>query len=243
MKNVLFTIVFIALVGIIGFVCYNSVKNDKNDNTNNDSAYGKQPSSSDEVCKSLSDIAERLNAELDEGYDRDISLFVKGVTDEEIDTINNYIDTMKGSVKSYSTVEINGEKQDPSETRDISFHIERSDTNYAYDYIVNRKEIPADKKEAMDLAYKTQGILDEVIKDGMSDYEKELAIHDYIVNNCSYGASAANDNSEYSAYGAIVNGKAVCGGYAAAMNLLMKFLQIRLIRVKTLKVKYFQLLQ
>ena len=225
MKNSVFIILVCVIIFLVGFLCIHSFRQSKraedeyNDKMNE--LTGKN-APDDEICKSLTEIAERLNSELGNGEDRDIDLYVKGVSDDDINTINNYIDTMNGSIISFSTIEINGEKQDASETRKITFHIERSDTSYAYDYIANNKDIPEDKKEAMELGYKGKGILDEIIKDDMTDYEKELAIHDYIVNNCTYDASAANDKSEYTAYGALVNGRAVCGGYAAAMNLLMK---------------------
>jgi transglutaminase/protease-like cytokinesis protein 3 len=62
----------------------------------------------------------------------------------------------------------------------------------------------------------------------MSDYEKELALHDYLVNNCKYDprvlAGNIPDSSDdtYNAYGALINGTAVCQGYADAMYRLLK---------------------
>lgn len=52
----------------------------------------------------------------------------------------------------------------------------------------------------------------------------ERALHDLLVRSCSYDTAAeqAQDPSSpaYSAYGALVNGKAVCQGYAQALKLL-----------------------
>ncbi len=48
---------------------------------------------------------------------------------------------------------------------------------------------------------------------GKSDYQKVKAIHDYIVNHVVYLFD--DQNQCYSAYGAIINGKAVCQGYAS----------------------------
>jgi len=68
-------------------------------------------------------------------------------------------------------------------------------------------------------------ILGTVLKPGMNDFEKELAIHDYIVNNCSYDIEnlkkGATPPESYTAYGALVKGRAVCEGYAKAMKLLL----------------------
>jgi hypothetical protein len=51
-----------------------------------------------------------------------------------------------------------------------------------------------------------------------SDFDVELKIHDWLVNNCRYDATAPNC---YDAYGAIVDGRAVCQGYAYAMQYLL----------------------
>ena len=60
-----------------------------------------------------------------------------------------------------------------------------------------------------------------------SDYEKELYAHDYIIKNCSYDKESVelhkNDTvraNEQNAYGALVEGKAVCEGYTRAFQLL-----------------------
>ncbi len=57
----------------------------------------------------------------------------------------------------------------------------------------------------------------ELLKPGMDDYEKELALHDAIVNSCTY----ADGPNAHSAYGALVEGRAVCEGYAEAFQYLL----------------------
>ncbi len=56
------------------------------------------------------------------------------------------------------------------------------------------------------------------LKPGMTDYEKELKLHDLLVNNCSYVLDAPN---AHTAYGAIVEGQAVCSGYSQAFQYLL----------------------
>jgi hypothetical protein len=58
-----------------------------------------------------------------------------------------------------------------------------------------------------------------------TDLEKEKALHDKFIRLCSYDVAAAQNPGAYpdsfSAYGAFVNNKAVCEGYAQAMKLLL----------------------
>ena len=69
-----------------------------------------------------------------------------------------------------------------------------------------------------------QSIIKQITNDSMSDYEKEVAIHDYIVNNTSYDADNLATNTlpdyAYTAYGVLVKKKAVCEGYSEATKLL-----------------------
>ena len=50
--------------------------------------------------------------------------------------------------------------------------------------------------------------------------DKILKIHDYIINNTKYD-TANSDSKSSTAYGALINHKAVCGGYADAMALFL----------------------
>ena len=57
-----------------------------------------------------------------------------------------------------------------------------------------------------------------------TECEREEYIHNYIINNCDYDEEAAeNDDvqdNENDAYGALVDGKAVCEGYSKAFQIL-----------------------
>lgn len=82
----------------------------------------------------------------------------------------------------------------------------------------------AQRQEMVDeLEKKVEQIL-RGVNVAMSDYDKELYFHDYIVKNCKYDYSALSDeefNNSYTAYGALVEGTAVCEGYARAMQFLL----------------------
>lgn len=84
-----------------------------------------------------------------------------------------------------------------------------------------KKDAATAKSHLSLLEQKAQSVLARIIKPGMTDYMKETAVHDYIVNNCSYDMSAPPPPESYSAYGALCLGTAVCEGYSEAMQLLL----------------------
>ena len=55
------------------------------------------------------------------------------------------------------------------------------------------------------------------VDDGMSDFEKELVLHDKLSEKVRY----VDGENAHNAYGAIVEGKAVCEGYAEALKYLL----------------------
>ncbi|AEB76592.1 transglutaminase domain-containing protein [Clostridium botulinum] len=71
---------------------------------------------------------------------------------------------------------------------------------------------------------KVNDIIKKIIKPNMSDYEKELAIHDYIVNNSRYDERlffSSIPGESYTDYGVLVKGVGVCESYAKAMYRLL----------------------
>lgn len=61
------------------------------------------------------------------------------------------------------------------------------------------------------------------LNDQMTAAQKLKAIHDYIIRQCRYDYGQADTDGyedSYTAYGALVQKKAVCQGYTAAFNLL-----------------------
>ena len=68
-----------------------------------------------------------------------------------------------------------------------------------------------------ELQKEIDGIISEM-PEFESDFEKELDLHDYVVRTCTY-SEASNSSS---AYGCLIEKKAVCSGYSRAVMLLMK---------------------
>ncbi len=78
----------------------------------------------------------------------------------------------------------------------------------------------------MDLAdEKAERIAARILKRAKTTDQKVRLAHDYIVKHCDYDLAAVgkkNVTLSHTAYGCLVKGKAVCQGYAAAMNLVLR---------------------
>ncbi|MCD3245706.1 transglutaminase [Clostridium botulinum C] len=91
--------------------------------------------------------------------------------------------------------------------------------NLNYTYSKERMEYM--RKESQN---KANHIIKKIIKTNMNDYEKELAIHDYIVSNSRYDERLFLGNipgESYTDYGVLVKGVGVCESYAKAMYRLL----------------------
>ncbi len=95
---------------------------------------------------------------------------------------------------------------------------------YSGDELEASIEYVYNDKQYLTLMKKVKEIVNEVIHAGMSDYEKEKALHDYIINNAEYDYDnflrGSIPASSYTAYGVLVLGRGVCQGYAEAMHIL-----------------------
>ncbi|MBQ6230154.1 MAG: hypothetical protein IJJ74_03445 [Eubacterium sp.] len=174
-----------------------------------------------ETAHSVEEIADIITAELDKGGVDSVSMFVDRVPESDLKKINEYIPTMCGSVDTYRS-------SGNTETRKakVTFSIKKNTTTHVYDYIKHGTAIPEDDKEALVLYNKIVEIAESCTKGGMTDYMKELRLHDYLLSNCVYGLGSPEDENEFRAYGAIVDGVAVCSGYAEAMALLLTYVGI-----------------
>ena len=88
---------------------------------------------------------------------------------------------------------------------------------------------------------RSQEILEEIIHEDMSDYERELAAHDWIINWADYDEKALDtydgddqDPDNANPYGVFVNQRAICKGYTSTFQLFMDMLNIECITVNGL---------
>jgi len=80
-------------------------------------------------------------------------------------------------------------------------------------------------------------ILNTIIDDTMNDYDKILTIHDYIVNSVEYDVSCLDNpptcDNDHTAIGIFFDYNAVCEGYAHAMDIMLRALQIPSFRLSS----------
>lgn len=87
---------------------------------------------------------------------------------------------------------------------------------FSVDYLMDKDEYQK-RKSALDEA--AEKVLAS-IPESDDQWQTELAIHDYIVNNCSYHMEG--ESASYSTpYGVFIDGKASCEGYSKAAKLLL----------------------
>lgn len=79
-------------------------------------------------------------------------------------------------------------------------------------------------------------VFSEVITEDMTDVEKELALHDWLVDHGDYDRTAVGDSETFQPhaddpYGLLVEGYGICLGYASSFQLLMDLAGVECITV------------
>lgn len=95
-----------------------------------------------------------------------------------------------------------------------------------YNVLILQYTLPTQQRTQAE--QKLQAIVDAILAECPSsdDYAIEQYLHDEVAARCTYDTEAAENDSDavpnaYTAYGALVEGKAVCEGYAKALHLLL----------------------
>lgn len=117
---------------------------------------------------------------------------------------------------------------------DISkFEFIKSSTGYVFvnNFIYSEEEILKYNKAILD---GLQIFKKRYIKSDMTDYEKELVIHDYLVRTVTYDYESINENEKedqnreiYNVLGPLLRKKAVCWGIACAFKLICDYCRIK----------------
>lgn len=75
------------------------------------------------------------------------------------------------------------------------------------------------------------------VPDGLSEYQRELRVHDFLAEIAAYDTGVDVDNTEnsdpelYTVYGALVNRLTVCEGYARAFQMLLNGLGVDCVNI------------
>lgn len=102
------------------------------------------------------------------------------------------------------------------------------DTSKISDAYLNKDDSALSDSEKATLKLASD-VLDSIIKDNMSLYEKEVAIHDWMVTNIKYDSSSLvaipnTENGLHQPHGVLSKKKAVCVGFATTFKLFMNML-------------------
>ena len=184
-----------------------------------------------DTCRTEEEIYNRLEKAIMDNTQDNVYIRVPATySQEDLTEIAKKIDPFLGHVTQTTYATSTQRDGDGPEIKDeyagINYKYVKNDDYYVYEELIEGKDIPAEQTKATQLKNVCEKFLNENINSSMSEYDKELAIHDYIVNGCTYGFSDAKDDTEFEAYGALVNHKAVCEGYAEATYLLLKLCNI-----------------
>lgn len=168
------------------------------------------------IYSDLESLSSRLEEEILKGSES-FTIYVKDLDVNAIGQINESVEGIYGSGGSYAVSEVPG-----TACQKVTITIKHSANFYAKQAYLHQTPIPDTEPKAKELYKAVKHILDTQITEGMSDYEKELALHDYLTTHCKYSENTTqpSDSDIYRAYGALVNQDAVCNGYAEALQLL-----------------------
>ncbi|MGN0602046.1 MAG: transglutaminase domain-containing protein [Oscillospiraceae bacterium] len=161
------------------------------------------PKATEYYSKKLSDDEKRVYSQIYKGlinYESDITVASKTVSKDDINDFITYITCTSPQIHqlaaSYGIY------------TDRAGYVTGLKMNYSRSEEQGVKELEALQNEVKRIAEKA---------DKLSDFEKLKYFHDQIILKCDYDDSGENP---YSAYGCLIDGKAVCEGYSKAMALL-----------------------
>jgi hypothetical protein len=161
----------------------------------------------------------------------DITLDIAATT-EEIRTFTRNLSPFWGTPTEFHTLSQFDDirlSDDPSaEPLDV-LRVELS-LSPSVNYYVYRKyqdaafEIPVSETKAQAVSKIFPAVIDEIFGEKQtdsSDYERVLAVHDWLVANLTYDNSIQEISDENGTYGALVDRRTMCQGYAEALQLIL----------------------
>ncbi len=170
------------------------------------------------ILDGLVSFREAVIDDMESGKDTAV-YYVKNVEKSDVHMINEYIDSAYGNVDTYRVILESGDYLA------IQLNFVLSDNYYVIRKYLHNEEIPADRPKAKEIYDVIKTFIDNNITFNMTDFDKEIAVHDYIIKNCVYGFPE-DSNDAYTSYGVLVSKTGVCDGYAEAFFMFMSCLGI-----------------
>jgi hypothetical protein len=173
-----------------------------------------------EVNKAMQEVMQRG----EETFDFNIA----EVTEDDLAHIADHMSTFWGEPKEYS---VNGVFQDLEgifpdrlvDVKSVTNTFALSNNYYVYEYIRGGVPIPEDKPRAQEIADVLMSIEPEIFaaSDGTA-WGQALAAHDWLVANLDYEGNIEEFSDQNGSYGALVDRRTMCQGYAEALELILR---------------------
>ena len=202
----------------------------------------------EKIRKKSGDISPEVDMEMEDETEETTEVNVRQVEDIEIfanSALTEYLAVNMLGGATYIDISEFPEARDTSFVEDAlleayyqnplilglqGYRVNRKGTAVRVSYDESEKD-QARKQE--EIKNKVTEIISQIVTDDMTDEEKELAINQYLCDTIEYDEEALANaeennfmyvdesfNDSFTAYGALLNGRCVCAGYAAAFKLL-----------------------
>lgn len=122
----------------------------------------------------------------------------------------------------------------------VHSYFDTSSINYSYSdsqvaIVINHEYTSA---EVLQIDQAATQILNEIIIESMTEFEKIEAVHNYVINNTVYDTVCAENvltcDNDHNALGVFVDGNAVCDGYSGAIDVLLRTLGIPTFKINSI---------
>ncbi|MDR0876232.1 MAG: hypothetical protein LBN12_08500 [Clostridiales Family XIII bacterium] len=175
----------------------------------------------------IADVNEAMQDVLRRGEET-FEFNIADVTEEDLAHIADHMSTFWGEPKEYSVGsvfhDVEGIVPDKAvEVKRVTNTFALSNNYYVYEYIRGGVPIPEDQPRAKEIAGVLESLETEIFagSDGTA-WGQTLAAHDWLVANLDYDENTPEFSDQNGSYGALVDKRTMCQGYAEALELILR---------------------
>ena len=175
---------------------------------------------------SIPELNKAMNEAMMNG-ETEMTFNVANITEDELAHIAKNMSPFWGVPESYT---INREFHEveniiPGEhvnVKHVTSKFDLSDNYFVVKNIRDGEPIPSTEPNAIALAAAAPSVTGEAFTGaGETPYDKALALHNWLVTNLTYDETVEDIGPQNGSYGALINRRTMCQGYAEAMQLLL----------------------